>query len=216
MSDLQLATGIGILISGYAQLRCGLSCYHWLVIGRLAWFSSLTHLSCLTLLRNYLHNRKSERQWRLALMLVLIIMLITAIVPTGRYDWTLDFELDIHSSDDSPRPSEYAICWFSTLPPAYPFGTLLSMVVLVLLAGLGFIIRAIKLHKPLSEQLVKTRARISEGLRRQLWMLYRCKTRRRGLPRVTGNALYYPALALFLSLRLFADHFSSMFFEVSL
>lgn len=54
MSDLQILTGISILISGYAQLECGLSCYHWQVLVYLAWFSSLTHLSCLTLLRNYL------------------------------------------------------------------------------------------------------------------------------------------------------------------
>jgi hypothetical protein len=29
MSDLQIVTGVSILISGYAQLRCGLSTYHW-------------------------------------------------------------------------------------------------------------------------------------------------------------------------------------------
>jgi hypothetical protein len=29
MSDLQIVTGISILLSGYAQLRCGLSTYHW-------------------------------------------------------------------------------------------------------------------------------------------------------------------------------------------
>ena len=216
MSDLQLATGIAILISGYSQLRCGISTYHWLVIGRLAWFSSLTHLSCLTFLRNYLHNRKSQRQWRLVLMLLLIVMLITAIIPTGQYQWIFSDYSSIYPSDDPPKPSHYAICWFSTRPPAYTLERVLPMVTLVLLVGLGFIIRAIKLHKPLSDMMVKVRASISQGLRRPLWMLYRWKARPRGLRCFAGNTLYYPALALFLSLRLIADHFSSMFFEVRL
>ena len=29
MSDHQIVTGISILISGYVQLRCGLSVFHW-------------------------------------------------------------------------------------------------------------------------------------------------------------------------------------------
>lgn len=215
MSDLQLATGIAILISGYSQLRCGISTYHWLIIGRLAWFSSLTHLSCLTFLRNYLHNQKAQRQWRLALMLLLIIMLVTAMDPTGRYAWVFAMDWSAYPDNSSPQPNDYAICWFSTRHPAYPSEALVPMVVLVLLAGLGFIIRVIKLHKPLSDMMVKMREFTSQCLRRPLWVLYRWKARPRGLRRLTGNIIYYPALASFLSLRLIADHFSSMFFEVS-
>ncbi|KAL3434218.1 hypothetical protein BDV09DRAFT_204893 [Aspergillus tetrazonus] len=205
MSDLQLATGTAILISGYAQLRCGLSSYHWLVITRLAWFSSLTHLSCLTFLRNYLYKQKSQRQWRLVFMLVLVIMLITAMVPTGGYMWNYAI---------SVMPG-YAICLFSTPVLSGSVGTIMSMAILVLLIGLGFIFRVIKLHKPLSLFMVKTlRRNISQYLRGLLWMLYRWKDHSKRPRRVAGIILYYPALALFLSLRLVADHFSSMFFEV--
>src|SRR5450756_2077760 len=47
-SDQQLVTGIGILVSGYTQLHCSLSIYHWQIIVYLAWFSSLTHMTTLT------------------------------------------------------------------------------------------------------------------------------------------------------------------------
>ncbi|KAK9847366.1 hypothetical protein MYU51_019519 [Penicillium brevicompactum] len=65
MSDVQIITGISIIVSGAAQLKCGISTHQWQVLVYLAWFSSLTHLSCLTLLRNYLHQRPAERIWRL-------------------------------------------------------------------------------------------------------------------------------------------------------
>ncbi|KAL3473409.1 hypothetical protein BJX99DRAFT_261339 [Aspergillus californicus] len=199
MSDLQLATGIAILISGYAQLSCGLSPYHWLVISRLAWFSSLTHLSCLTFLRNYLHNRKAERQWRVLFMFVLVVMLITAMVPTAHYQ-----------NENYP-----AICYFSQTipPPGYYYGydtkrSDLSMITLVLSIGLGFIFRVIKLHPALSVFVVdKLRKKISRQLQKLLWTL-------RDLPGPMGDILYYPALALFLTMRLLADHFTSMFFEI--
>lgn len=178
----------------------------------MAWFSSLTHLSCLTFLRNYLYNRKPQRQWRVALMLLLIIMLITAMAPTARYDTSWN----VYSGGNDPQPSDYAICWFSTLPAAYPLDALLSVVVLALPAGVGFLPRAIKLHKPLSDVMAKMRASISQPLRRLLWVLCRWKGCPRRLQRFTGNTLYYLVLAFLLSLRLTADHFSSMFFEVSI
>lgn len=126
MSDLQLATVIAILISGYSQLHCGLSCYHWNIVGQLAWFSSLTHLSCLTLLRNHLYNHPAERQWRLLFMFILIVMLITSMAPTGNYDW------DHNEIVNRPSQPDYAICYYSK-PPARSSAAYLSMIALVLL-----------------------------------------------------------------------------------
>ncbi|KAM7215095.1 hypothetical protein V8F06_009549, partial [Rhypophila decipiens] len=65
MSDIQIFTGLSILISAFANLQCGISCYHWQVMVYLSWFSALTHLSCLTVLRNQLYNSKGERTWRI-------------------------------------------------------------------------------------------------------------------------------------------------------
>lgn len=207
MSDLQLATGIAILVSGYSQLHCGLSCYHWQIIGRLAWFSSLTHLSCLTLLRNYLHNHPSRRHWRLLFMFFLIVMLVTAMVPTGNYNWS-------HYHQNSPQRSDYAICYFSN-SSRYSVANL-SMIMLVLLISLGFAIRVVKLHKLSSASLVgRPRQRLSKTIREFLWIIYNWRGDSTLLPRrILGRILYFPALALFLTLRVILDHWSSMFFEV--
>ncbi|KAF2800694.1 hypothetical protein K505DRAFT_370017 [Melanomma pulvis-pyrius CBS 109.77] len=82
MSDIQLLTGLSIIISGYTQLRCGLSAYHWQKIVNIAWFTSTTHLSCLTFLRNYLSQRKAQRIWRVLAMGTLVLLLLVAIVRT--------------------------------------------------------------------------------------------------------------------------------------
>jgi hypothetical protein len=50
MSDLQIVTGFAILLSEFAQLQSGLAALKWRTILDLAWFSCLTHLSCLTML----------------------------------------------------------------------------------------------------------------------------------------------------------------------
>ncbi|KAL4860315.1 hypothetical protein BDV12DRAFT_181777 [Aspergillus spectabilis] len=212
MSDLQLATGLAILISGYTQLRCGISAYHWVFISRLAWFSSLTHLSCLTFLRNYLHNHSAERHWRLFFMLALVVMLATAMGPMynsqiyGRY------------SHWQPQPSaltQYAICSYPAKHISTDTKGFFTTVVLLSLIVLGFVFRVIKLHKPFSTFINKgLRRPISQHTRRLLWVLMRRKSLSRGLCSLAGDILYYPLLAWFLSIRLVMDHFSSMFFEV--
>ena len=118
MSDLQILTGISILVSGYMQLRCGIASYHWQVLVHLAWFSCLTHLSCLTFLRSYLYHRPGERTWRLSAMAILIILLLVAMVPTRNYIWTT-WESDAISLQPAPRPSDYAICFFVRSDPLF-------------------------------------------------------------------------------------------------
>lgn len=213
MSDLQLVTGIAILISGYTQLKCGLSCYHWKVIGRLAWFSSLTHLSCLTLLRNYLYNNPAERQWRLFLMSILIIMLITAMVPTGNYRW-LEIGYTYGSAEPDIALSDYAICSFSK-PLQTSTVTFLALIILLLLIGLGFATRIVKLHRSLAISLVsRVRRNLSKGARKYLWTLYAWRESHTSSMRRVGKIFYIPALSIFLTLRVVLDNWSSMFFEV--
>ena len=89
MSDTQLVTGFSILISGFVQLRQGLQSYHWLAIVDLAWFSSITHLACLTFLRSHLRNHSLERTLRVMAMASLAIMLIVALSFTSTYWWAL-------------------------------------------------------------------------------------------------------------------------------
>ena len=90
LSDQQIVTGIAILASGYSQLNCGLSAYHWQMVVYLAWFSSLTHLTTLSFLRGHIGNNKRILFLRLSLMVILALMLSIAFLPTGS-DYWLDF-----------------------------------------------------------------------------------------------------------------------------
>jgi hypothetical protein len=225
LSDLQILTGLSILISGYAQLHCGLSVYHWQILVYLTWFSSLTHLSCLTFLRNYLYNHPGERLWRLIGMGVLVVMLIAALLPTGNYN----------SSSD---PADYAICSFRQLgiikqhADSSSSGDLElaygSMIVSVLLMGLGFVSRIVRLHRSLTIGLVVTSRRyLSERSRRFLRLRYE-KAKyspdpsgpshgQSGRKTILKNLLFYrPLLGTYLAFRAVLDLWSSMIIEVNL
>lgn len=104
MASLQIFSGIAILISGYATLKCGLSNYHWQILVYLAWFSSVTHLTALTFLRNFLYNHPSQRFWRLVAMFLFLCMLIVAIVSTGTDDF---YQIP---GEEMRAAGSYAIC----------------------------------------------------------------------------------------------------------
>jgi hypothetical protein len=223
LSDLQILTGLSILISGYAQLHCGLSVYHWQILVYLTWFSSLTHLSCLTFLRNHLYNHPGGRLWRLIGMGALVVMLIVALLPTGNYNSNSD-------------PADYAICSFRHLgmieqrgnlsysdDPGLAYG---SMIVSVLLMGLGFASRIVRLHRSLTIGLVvASRRYLSESGRRFLRLQYeRAKypsdssgpsQGRSGRKTILENLFFYrPLLGTFLAFRAVLDLWSSMIIEV--
>ena len=82
-SDQQIVTGIAILVSAYVQIFCGLQLYHWQIAVDLALFSSITHLTTLTCLRDYFRERKSLRTIRLIFMGTIGIMLSVALGTTG-------------------------------------------------------------------------------------------------------------------------------------
>ena len=84
-SDQQIVTGIAILLSAYVQISCGLQVYHWQVAVDLAFFSSITHLTTITCLRDYFRKRRSLRTIRLILMGTIGLMLSVALGTTG-YD----------------------------------------------------------------------------------------------------------------------------------
>lgn len=84
MDDLQLVTRFSIMISEFVQLHCGLATYYSLVILELAWFSSLTHRSYLTLLRTYLVNHIPDRTWRLSAVALLAAILVIGFLYTRR------------------------------------------------------------------------------------------------------------------------------------
>lgn len=83
MSDQLLVTGLAFIISGYYQFQSGLSCYHWQIITKLVWFSSVTHIASLMCLEQYFRKHKWIWYTRVFLMTGLALMLAVGIIPTG-------------------------------------------------------------------------------------------------------------------------------------
>lgn len=230
MSDIQIITGISIIVSGATQLRCGISTYQWQVLVYLAWFSSLTHLSCLTLLRRYLFHRRGERIWRLVCMSILVILLILALIPTANYRWQYNV---YPRGPGPPSAKDYAICYLKPIggnEDPWEFGGLgsfagdgyndhatVAMLISVILMFIGFVSRIFKMHQTLSTLFSQTiRGKISHVLRKIL-RLVECRCIPGGfLQNLKRLWLYRPLLALFLTARVMIDTWDSMFFEVSL
>ena len=101
-SDVQVVTGIAILVSAYDQIPCGLQYYHWQIAVDLALFSSITHLTTLTCLRDYFRTRRALASCRLALMIIIGLLLIVALGSTG-------YSLNPSVPSDPSYPSNGAI-----------------------------------------------------------------------------------------------------------
>jgi hypothetical protein len=153
----------------------------------------------------------------------LVVMLIVALLPTGNYS----------SSSD---PAGYAICTFRQLgmnyqhadysfseDPELAYG---SMIVSVLLMGLGFVSRVVRLHRSLAIGLVvASRRYLSEYGRRFLRLQYE-KAKYPSDPSVLSqdqssrkiilrNLFFYrPLLSTYLAFRAVLDLWSSMIVEV--
>lgn len=207
MSDTQIVTGFSILISGFLQLRCGLTTFYWQVVVYLAWFSSLTHLSCLTLLRNHLHKHTAERRLRLFAMGALAVLLLVGLSFTGNYYWEVDASI--------PRPGldDLAMCYLPYTPKLNL--TLWTMVVSMLIIVCAFASRVVKLHRALSVDIFgRARARLSIHARKVLRCVYvRCDTPG-AVANLSRSLCYRPLLAMYLVVRFLFDAWSSLLLEV--
>lgn len=147
-SDQQLVTGIALLVGGFSQLQYGLDAYHWRILVYLVWFSSLTHLTTLTVLRQYFRDNPALRSWRAVFMLVTVIMLGVALVPTGNSIWS-------HRPPYSVDPRLAGIpvlCFYKPDAPSYAghtgaLGPISGMIVSVLVLFIGYLTRLIKLSR---------------------------------------------------------------------
>ncbi|EWZ46186.1 hypothetical protein FOWG_16661 [Fusarium oxysporum f. sp. lycopersici MN25] len=144
LSDIQIFTGISILISGYIALKCGLSSYHWQLIVYLAWLANVTHLATLSFLRNYLMNRPYKRLWRLVFMFCTLILLSVAVGLTGHFEW----------ESGSQKPADFAYCYFG-MPLDTKTVAFESMLKMVLLIAYGFFIRIAKMSRTFERWLRK-------------------------------------------------------------
>lgn len=141
-SDQKVVSSIALLVAGYAQLQSGLAAYHWQILVYLVWFSSLTHLTTLTFLRSYFRSNPASRSWRIVFMLVTVIMLGTALLPTGQQDW--------YSGSGIP-----ALCYFNRIGSSSYYGLSglssmigpSSMIVSILTLFFGYMTRLVKLSE---------------------------------------------------------------------
>ncbi|KAK8043302.1 hypothetical protein PG993_005732 [Apiospora rasikravindrae] len=104
LSDLQLFTGLSLLICGFSIAQDGMLGYHWKIITRLAWFSTITHLAALSIWHRQPHKPTLKRVLRLILMSCLAIMLLAALMVTA---------------DSGFRDDYYAVCYMRVPRPHF-------------------------------------------------------------------------------------------------
>lgn len=114
-ADQQIITGIAILAAGFSRLQ-NLSVYHLHVVIYLAWMSSNTHLTAVSLLQLEFRNQKSltVRIVRLTGMIVLALLLLVGLVPTTCVNWNI-----IVSQYQQVYPSEGGVSDY-LIAPAVP------------------------------------------------------------------------------------------------
>lgn len=105
---------------------------------KLAWFSSVTHLTTLTSLRAYFRDRPVMAFWRVVFMGVTLLLLVIALIPTG-------YTSDLPRYNDIP-----ATCLYSK---GYLFPNfnrpLIAFSLIILLTS--YVTRVVKLFTPLSD-----------------------------------------------------------------
>ena len=87
-SDQQIATGLGVLVAGFAQQPGGLaqspkgpSLYHWWVVLYFAWLTSTVRLISLSSIRARLSRSRALRNFRLVLIIFVLGILFVALAP---------------------------------------------------------------------------------------------------------------------------------------
>ncbi len=215
-SDQQVVTGIGLLSSGYAQLKSGIDIYHWQILVYLAWFSSVTHLTTLTVLRQYFRDNVAARLWRSVLMLVTVTMLGVALVPTGDYLWFTagygGYSLGVP-----------ALCFFQRLVSRdpnqrYTIGAIStsSMIVSLFVLISGYLMRLIKLSEKataFNRRWIRTKPSRKIGSLRDNAL----KRVARPIPKILNShwvSAYVFLEALHIFLRALLDIYESMLWEI--
>lgn len=203
LSDVQIVTGISILVSGYySATHHGMSGYHWKMMVRIAWFSSVTHLGALSCLRTYLHENKVKLGSRLALMGSLAVMLIYATFTTS----------DGRFADDLP-----AICFLdiSKSPTRHANGDVLVSVLLLIY---NIVLRVVKLSQRLSVRwLTKAQVKWSSQVKRRVARLLEhlaTPKRSRNFEATAYIIFIQPALASLVLLKTYYFLYSSAVAEV--
>ena len=100
LSDQQLLTGLAVLIAGF-WTHCSIFVYHFALVNDLAWFSASVHLITLSVLRHYFFANHVLRNWRVALMVAMALLLVASTVMQGHYEWFDSWPYDAQCLFDS-------------------------------------------------------------------------------------------------------------------
>lgn len=169
---------------------------------------------------------------RIVLMFVLLSLLIVATIPSSYFSWG-DNEFQGLPSDEKHKfMSSPAICYFkpnsgtwnlwgsaATIASATETGSFQSMVVSVLLLLNGFSTRTVKMSRRLSQSITTNIRRPISRYLQKLLIKISSRNEKHGL-RGLWQCMWHvvivqPCLALFISVRIMADSYSSIFTEVS-
>ncbi|KAJ5425446.1 hypothetical protein N7465_000516 [Penicillium sp. CMV-2018d] len=224
MSDLQIVTGFAILLSGFAQLQSGLAALKWRTILDLAWFSCLTHLSCLTMLRRHLHKHTIERVWRLFAMGVLAALLAAGLLPTANSKWLLLSEdtkatpaICILGCYLKPGPNEEWVKSIAGSDPTYwhPSQWFWSPIVSASFVVIAFVFRVVRLHKSLSLSVNRVTKWLDGHMQRLLWLLFRALCKEGEIYSLKRSLGYRPVFGIVMIWRFILVSWASFALEVS-
>lgn len=205
-------TGLAILGSGFIQLPRNISSYHWQIMVYLARFSSLTHLTTLTVLRQYFHENPGIRNWRLVFMLVTAGLLLATLIPTGNSMWLTDKDNQVFIGAVPVK------CYFRSSqlsPKAYDVKTsqCFTMSASVVIIVYGYTTRIIKLSSKASMLACRwLREKPEDWLGSQLDRVYSL-SKRRSLNR-GWRFVYFWLCSFYINLRVTFDLFESNLWEV--
>ncbi|KAF2035131.1 hypothetical protein EK21DRAFT_84759 [Setomelanomma holmii] len=213
LSDTQLTTGLGILIAGYSQLKCGITAYHWQIMVFVAWFASFSFLSAMTFLEGYFQTNNNIRLIRVGFMLILASLLIAALLPTGSRNW-----LNMFQEGEGYYPSLSTACFYKQLSMnTYVTSSgpkIWSMVFSVFVVAVSYLHCGIRLYDPGARISHKyLRARPGWKIKGALHLLEQ-KASRDGLRAWLWHVPYITFYAIFTCCRAFYDISGSMLLEV--
>lgn len=228
MCDLQILTGLGILLAGFVSLPV-LKGAHWQMVCYLAWFATVTHMSGLSIMSKYLHGRSWERNSRMILMGVLLVVLVVAMVPMaaitiseddGGEDLVLTWNCNAtcffspQFMANNLHSVSLGLQWGSTkilTQTAAQFG---SAIMAIALMSFSFVVRLGKITPKLLSATTSKRRSMSEKIQMALLKMANKDFSSAWQAVMWRELLSRPFLCVFLLLRTWLILWSSMFFEV--
>lgn len=224
MSDLQIVTGFALLLSGFSQLQSGLEALKWRTILDLAWFSCLTHLACLTMLRRHLHTHTIERVWRLFAMGILAALLAAGLLPTANPKWLL-------LSDDTKATPAICIlgCYLKPGPNKewresilfvadsnywHPSQWFWPPMISASFVVVAFVFRVVRLYKSLSLSVNRAAKWLDNQMQRLLWLLFRTLCKEGEIYSLKRSLGYRPVFGIVMTWRFVLVLLASFALEV--